>query len=67
MGIGTLKTIASSFYTLVPESFWTHAHHEARRTEEPVGHAKMQKPAGEAGFCANGAQGRQVTAYTHGK
>jgi hypothetical protein len=33
MGIGTLKTIASSFYTLVPESFWTHAHHEARRTE----------------------------------
>jgi hypothetical protein len=32
MGIGTLKTIASSFYTLVPESFWTHAHHEARRT-----------------------------------
>jgi hypothetical protein len=34
MGIGTLKTIASSFYTLVPESFWTHAHHEARRTNE---------------------------------
>lgn len=32
MGIGTPKTIGSSFYMLVPESFWTHVHHEARRT-----------------------------------